>query len=168
MRNIVTDTIVFVFLLVCDEIVNPIYWTMERSKNTFGGWRIHRREDTVQECVELEDDRRHKVNENYESSSAVSWSPQSGYQAASMGFAETPSGGDVSISNDTELPLFKLFGLISNQSSTILVKVWNIICVIWYSMITSCLYFEKSLILHLSCGRFLKKNLYYTCKLVNK
>ena len=70
------------------------------------------------------------MNANYESSLEVSCSPQSGYQAtwpssvnASMGFAETPSGGDVSISNDTELPLFKFFGLISNQSSTILVQV---------------------------------------------
>ena len=51
MRNIVTKTILFVFLLVHDEIFNPTYCTTEPFNHTFGGWISQKIEATVQEFV---------------------------------------------------------------------------------------------------------------------
>ena len=38
-RNIITETISFFFLLVCYDIFNPRYYTTEPFENTSGGWR---------------------------------------------------------------------------------------------------------------------------------
>ena len=75
MRNIVTETIAYIFLLVLDEILNPNYFTTEPCEHTFGSWRSQKIEATFQDCVELEDKRRRKVNAICDISLAVSCSP---------------------------------------------------------------------------------------------
>ena len=55
MRNIISKTIAFIFLLVHDVIVNPSYCKTEPRDNTFVCWKRKKREATVQECVEIEE-----------------------------------------------------------------------------------------------------------------
>ena len=55
MRNIISETIAFIFLLVHDDIVNPSYCKTEPRDNTFVCWKRKKREATVQECFEIEE-----------------------------------------------------------------------------------------------------------------
>ena len=65
--NIVTETILFFFLLIRDNLLNPRKFTTEPCKHTFGDCGSQKRGNTGQNCVEREDKKRNKANEMYKS-----------------------------------------------------------------------------------------------------
>ena len=71
-RNIVTETMGLIFIMVCDNIIKPCYCTSEPTEHTFVGWRGEKRAATVLECTEIEDKRSRNVNAIYERNLAVS------------------------------------------------------------------------------------------------
>ena len=87
-RNIVTETIAFMFLFIREDIVNARYCTSEPCEHTFAGWRCERCEATVEEALGIEDKRRRKVDAIFESGLAVHRDPRSGYQATWASFVQ--------------------------------------------------------------------------------
>ena len=79
--NFATEAFAFVFLFVCDDIVNARYCTTETWEHTFGGWRCESCEETADETFMIEDKLRCKVNAIFEGRLAVSRDSCSGYQA---------------------------------------------------------------------------------------
>lgn len=107
-RNLITETIALVFAMARSDVSKPRYLTTECNEHIFGGWRGERREATTQECTEIEQKRRNKIDAVYASNLKVSRDPKKGYAATFSTFVDAAQattgveGGPVDVTSTSD------------------------------------------------------------------
>ena len=74
------------------DVCSPIYITTEPNDHVFGGWRGKVREETTEECVQIEDKSNNKVNEVFKSYLKVTRKVGHGYDVSFDEFSITERG----------------------------------------------------------------------------
>jgi hypothetical protein len=78
-RNIITETVGTLFVVVREDVVRPRGLTTEGIEHTFALMRYEKKEPTVLEMTEIEGKQMRKMGAVHQSNLAVARSPNSGY-----------------------------------------------------------------------------------------
>ena len=80
-RNIATEAIAFVFIVLCSDMPNPRHATSEPAEHMFGNLRQQIREFTILECSQLIEKLLRRLRLMFKNKLRQSRDPQYGYQA---------------------------------------------------------------------------------------
>ena len=107
-RNLMTETIALVFAMARSDASKPRCLTTECNEHVFGGWRGERREATTQECTEIEQKRRNKIDAIYAGNLKASRDPKTGHAATFSTFVDAArattgaTGGPVDVTSSSD------------------------------------------------------------------
>ena len=94
-RNIVAETIAFMFLVLCSDITKPRHCTSEPCEHTFGMLRIMVREFSCLDFVQLIEKHIRRLTVMYKHLFSPSRYPKKGYQATFEDFFKYTCDGSV-------------------------------------------------------------------------
>ena len=100
-RNIVAETLSFVFTVLCSDMPNPRYATSEPCEHTFGNYRLNTREFTTLEFAQLNERYDRRLTHIFQNNFRPSRDPGHGYQATFDNFISYAMRDDTNVDDGT-------------------------------------------------------------------